>query len=89
MANIINLPATQENILKYKDTLVWGSYGKKGNLPLRKVLLKDRPINHLKSILRTQNHITNLYRVCIMVLIEEKYEIIKKRIKQHYEREQN
>ena len=36
----------------------WGTYGKEGTQPMRKVLLKDLSDNHLRAILNTQDHLT-------------------------------
>lgn len=35
----------------------WGTYGKDGDQPLRRVILADMSTNHIEAILETQEHI--------------------------------
>lgn len=63
-----------------KYNLEWGTYGKKGNLPMRKVYLHERLVSHLRAILRNQPHMSKKYRICIEELIEEKLLAISKRL---------
>ncbi len=41
----------------YRDKLLWGTRGVKGDQPLRWVLLKDCSLRHLRAIQRTQPQI--------------------------------
>lgn len=45
-----------------RNTLEWGTFGKKGNEPLKWVILKDMSDEHIINVLITQNHISNEYR---------------------------
>ena len=45
-----------------RDWMVWGTYGKNGNEPLRFVLLKNMSDEHIQAILDTQFHISRFYR---------------------------
>lgn len=47
---------------KARYWLKWGTYGLNGNEPLKHVLLKDLTDDHIKAILRTQNHIGRFIR---------------------------
>lgn len=42
---------------KVRETFTWGSRGKLGNEPLRRILLKDLTDEHLSNIISTQYHI--------------------------------
>ena len=40
-----------------RNAFSWGTYGKSGTEPFRRVLLKDMTTNHIKAVLETQTHI--------------------------------
>lgn len=39
----------------------WGTYGKCGTLPLRRVLLKDLDTSHIRAIIDTQTHLPSKF----------------------------
>ena len=43
-----------------RDYLLWGTYGKKGNEPLRYILLKDMTDEHITKVIITQ-HLSPIY----------------------------
>lgn len=45
-----------------RNWMIWGTYGKCGNQPLRFVLLKNMSDEHIRAILDTQMHISRFYR---------------------------
>jgi hypothetical protein len=45
-----------------RNKLRWGTFGKSGKEPLRKVLIKDLTNEHIQAILDTQHHINKRYR---------------------------
>lgn len=45
-----------------RDVWSWGTYGKNGDEELHQVLLKDMSNAHIKAILDTQDHITDVIR---------------------------
>ena len=57
--------------LKQKS-LRWGTYGKKGQDPLKWVTLGTCSTEHLDAILRTQFHITDEYKLAIRNILEDR-----------------
>lgn len=60
------------NIVSMEDVklvLKWGTFGKNGDEPMRVVRLVDCDTDHLKAILRTQVHITQLYTAAIISIL--------------------
>jgi len=45
-----------------REVLTWGTYGPKGDQPLKYKLLKDLSVDHINNILRDCTHIPNWYR---------------------------
>ena len=52
------------------NAMVWGTRGKEGTEPLKYALLKSCETDHLKAILRTQEHITAKTREVITAILE-------------------
>lgn len=52
----------EENHEHNREYFSWGSYGKDGKGPLRRVLLKDLEDDHIEAILKTQIHISEWLR---------------------------
>lgn len=63
---------TSDGLDRVKRVIIWGTYGKMGNDPLKYVRLMDCSTEHLEAILRTQYQITPLYRECIESIIEDR-----------------
>ena len=58
--------------------LLWGTYGKNGDQPLREVMIKDCDIEHLQNILKTQHRISQRYKETIEhVLLEKELSYIR------------
>lgn len=55
------------------DEMMWGTYGKSGNEPLRWVRLVDCSTEHLEAILSTQGQITHAYRAAINSILYQRY----------------
>lgn len=49
--------STDDHLLK-RNTFTWGTYGKDGKSPLRRVLLKLLAKDHIEAILETQHHLS-------------------------------
>jgi hypothetical protein len=43
---------------KVRVAFTWGTYGKKGDQPLKRVSLKDLELDHINAILETQTHLS-------------------------------
>lgn len=59
---ILSIETDNENNITHEDVrnvFKWGTRGKNGKEPLKKVLLKDLSNNHIQAIIDTQLHITN------------------------------
>lgn len=44
----------------YREILLWGTYGKNADQPLRRVLLKEMTNEHIEAIIRTQKQLSEL-----------------------------
>lgn len=49
--------STDDHLLK-RNTFTWGTYGKDGKSPLRRVLLRLLAKDHIEAILETQHHLS-------------------------------
>lgn len=54
------------------NNFIWGTNGKNGNEPFRRVLLKDCSLEHLKAIIKNVSHIHKETEEIIKYLIEQK-----------------
>ena len=55
-----------------KSMLLWGTKGKKGDMPTHFVLLKNCETSHLKNILKTQKNISDLYKKVIKSILKDR-----------------
>ena len=46
-----------------REHFMWGTYGKDGKGPFRRIALKDMSDGHIRAVLRTQNHIDSETRL--------------------------
>lgn len=63
---------TNDSREKIKNTLVWGTYGKNGDEPLKRKFLKDLETSHLQAILKTQGHIHSLRKQAIVDILTDR-----------------
>lgn len=63
---------TNDNLEKIKNKLLWGTYGKDGKGPYTQKLLIDCETNHLEKILETQSNLTDLYKMIINSILEDR-----------------
>ena len=60
---------TSDSRESIKDKLVWGTYGKNGDEPLKRKFLKDLDTDHLQAILTTQTRIHPLRKQAILDIL--------------------
>lgn len=53
---------SDDSLEKIREVLTWGTYGKNGDQPLKRVFLKDMDTDHIEAILETQSHISEHLR---------------------------
>jgi len=46
-----------------RDVMLWGTYGKNGDQPLKYVFLKDMTNEHIQAIIDTQKSISDRYKI--------------------------
>jgi hypothetical protein len=66
---------TQEQFLNFRETIEWGSYGKNGDEPLKKILIKDISNDHLEHIIPFIEERSYAYTPDILklMILEKKY----------------
>lgn len=81
---IIKYPSKKIKILEQKDypdiesfdwkkeSLIWGTYGKNGDEPLKYIHLVDAETDHLQTILNTQKHIYGETKQIIQSILEDR-----------------
>lgn len=52
----------KKGLVKYRDILFWGTYGKHRDQPLRRVLIKDMSNEHIENVLLNVPNIHPLYQ---------------------------
>lgn len=68
----------QNEYVEPRDILYWGTYGKNGDKPLKKVLIKDMSNEHIENVLLNVKEIDPLYE---QAFIEEREHRRKNKIK--------
>lgn len=48
---------------RVRDVIAWGTYGKDGKQPYRRIKLKDMDTDHIKACLETQDRMSPQYRI--------------------------
>src|SRR5689334_7991583 len=59
---------------EFKEKLLWGSYGKNGDEPLKRKLMKHLETDHLKAILETQTYLDHYRKQAIQDILTEREE---------------
>jgi len=52
----------EDDFDKVRVAFTWGTYGKKGDQPLKRVSLKDLELDHINNILETQTQLSSSIR---------------------------